>query len=242
MRNVIHSPQHQKRNTCVNEHLDLVKPIAMHYSIRSGQDPEDLVQVGMLGLIKAAQNYQNKRGIPFGAFARPHIRGAILHYLRDSIGLIRIPRRIQERAQKLIHNVPGGLHRGSCERLTAAERHAIESYRQKGHWHPLDDDQLASDGNQWKDLLNCERKEVVKEALQGLNDQELVVIEQVVIRGKSLRATARSLGVSVMTVQRRTKSALSHLAISCAELGPETAGPLRLPGVDLFGSASLTSL
>ena len=43
---------------------------------------------GILGLIKAYNRYDAQRGAPFPSFAKPHIRGAILHFLRDRVGLI----------------------------------------------------------------------------------------------------------------------------------------------------------
>ena len=47
----------KRRNKQIEEHLQLVRPIALHYAFRTGQDKEDLTQVGMLGLIRAAQLY-----------------------------------------------------------------------------------------------------------------------------------------------------------------------------------------
>lgn len=46
-----------QRNEQVLAYLDLVTPIAWHYSRASGQDHDDLTQVGRLGLLKAAQQY-----------------------------------------------------------------------------------------------------------------------------------------------------------------------------------------
>ena len=83
----------------ITSHLNLVTPIAASYAYKTGEDIDDLIQVGRLGLIRAAQLFETKRGEAFSTFARPHIRGSILHYLRDRIGLVKIPRRIQEMAQ-----------------------------------------------------------------------------------------------------------------------------------------------
>ena len=48
----------KRRNKQIEEHLQLVRPIALHYAFRTGQDKEDLTQVGMLGLIRAAQFFE----------------------------------------------------------------------------------------------------------------------------------------------------------------------------------------
>ena len=79
------------RNRRVEEHLQLVRPMALSFARRSGQCGEDLTQVGMLGLIKTSTFYKNGSSVPFEAFARPHISGAIVHYLRDRTVLIRLP-------------------------------------------------------------------------------------------------------------------------------------------------------
>ena len=67
------------RNKRIEHHLKLVDPIAGHYAKRSGLDRDDLKQVGRLGLLRAAERYVQREGQPFEVYARPHIRGAILH-------------------------------------------------------------------------------------------------------------------------------------------------------------------
>ena len=71
--------QQIRRNARVEQHMRLVEPLARHYAAKSGQDSDDLLQVGLMGLLRAAERYEGQREIPFSAFARPHIRGAILH-------------------------------------------------------------------------------------------------------------------------------------------------------------------
>ncbi len=71
--------QQTRRNARVEHHMRLVEPLARRYASKSGQDPDDLLQVGLMGLLRAAERYEGQRDIPFSAFARPHIRGAILH-------------------------------------------------------------------------------------------------------------------------------------------------------------------
>lgn len=208
------------RNHRIEEHLHIVHPIAIKYSLCTGQDREDLTQVGMLGLIRAAQNFQCNSDVPFSAFARPHIRGAILHYLRDSVGIVKIPRRIDERAQKLLRNAnaySAGVLDESKD-LTAEDRLAIEIYKQKGRWQFLDDELTAPEMGQWDEIVNKERIEILMNALSKLKKQQYIVINHVVIKGESLRTTAKLLGVSAMTVQRRAKKALRELAINCAEI------------------------
>ncbi|MFM9089173.1 MAG: sigma factor, partial [Cyanobium sp.] len=72
----------QRRNALVESHRHLVPPLAHHYWKRCPEPQDDLLQVGLLGLIRAAELFRPSHQTPFSAFARPHIRGAILHYLR----------------------------------------------------------------------------------------------------------------------------------------------------------------
>ena len=68
-----------QRNQRVNQYRALVNPIAVHYVRRCPEPLDDLIQVGLLGLLRATELYQAHTATPFEAFARPHIRGAILH-------------------------------------------------------------------------------------------------------------------------------------------------------------------
>ncbi|MEC8214702.1 MAG: sigma-70 family RNA polymerase sigma factor, partial [Cyanobacteriota bacterium] len=91
----------QRRNRVVERHLELAQRLARNFSQRTGLDQDDLFQVAVLGLIKATKAYRSETNVPFEAFARPHVRGAILHYLRDSVAMVRLPRRLEEEAQRL---------------------------------------------------------------------------------------------------------------------------------------------
>ena len=76
----------------IEEYLGLVQPIAQHYAYRTRQDFDDLFQVGRLALINAVKGFRASEQRPLSAYARPHIRCAILNYLRDQAGLIRLPK------------------------------------------------------------------------------------------------------------------------------------------------------
>lgn len=78
---------------CCN--LDVACAIAAHYRGR-GLEAEDLRQVAMLGLVKAAQRFHADAGGSFLAFAKPTIRGEIRRHFRDAGWAVRPPRRLQE--------------------------------------------------------------------------------------------------------------------------------------------------
>ena len=91
----------KRRNRQIQDNLHLVQPIARHYAQKTGLESDDLLQVGCLGLIKAYNRYDAQRGAPFKSFAKPHIRRAILNFLRDRVGLVRLPRAVEERAMQM---------------------------------------------------------------------------------------------------------------------------------------------
>ena len=146
-------------------------PIALHYARIARQDKDDLIQVGRLGLIKAAGMYQKAFEVPFSAFARPHIRGAILHYLRDSVGLVRLPRRVQERAQRLLRQ-QGQTAQFHQQQVSPSDLQLLEDYRQRSGWQPLSESELHTistiDGRTAGEIAIEERDQAIKRYWQRL--------------------------------------------------------------------------
>ncbi len=83
------------RGRLFEEHMPLVAALAHRYD-RRGEQLEDLVQVGALGLIKAVDRFRPERGVALGAFAAPTIVGEIKHHLRDRTWPLSVPRRLRE--------------------------------------------------------------------------------------------------------------------------------------------------
>ena len=83
------------RSRLIEEHMPLVAALAHRYD-RRGEQLEDLVQVGALGLIKAVDRFRPERGVALGAFATPTIVGEIKHHLRDRTWPLSVPRRLRE--------------------------------------------------------------------------------------------------------------------------------------------------
>jgi len=171
--------------------MRLVDPLARRYAANSGLDPDDLKQVGLLGLLKAAERYEDQREVPFPAFARPHIRGAILHYLRDKAAIIRLPRAAQESDL----DTGAGFNAATQRRLML----------------PLADDLSSQDADLCSDLDQDENRREIALALQELPGQERNALVEVILKGQSLRDVGRRTGVSAMTVQRRVKRGLAQL-------------------------------
>jgi RNA polymerase sigma factor for flagellar operon FliA len=77
--------EHAERDRLVMEHVGLVKSLAQRLAQRLPAQVEmtDLISVGVLGLIDAATRYRAATGVPFDAFARRRVQGAMLDALRD---------------------------------------------------------------------------------------------------------------------------------------------------------------
>lgn len=83
------------RDRLIRQYLPLVRRLARQHA-GHGEQLEDLVQVGSIGLIKAIDRFQIDRGVDLASFAIPTINGEIKQHLRDKAWPIRIPRRLQE--------------------------------------------------------------------------------------------------------------------------------------------------
>ena len=83
------------RARLIQRYLPLVRRLARRY-VGHGEQLDDLVQVGSIGLIKAIDRFQLERGVELASYAIPTIDGEIKRHLRDRAWPIRIPRRLQE--------------------------------------------------------------------------------------------------------------------------------------------------
>ena len=195
--------QQQQRNHRIQKYLSLVQPIARRYSYQSGCDCDDFTQVGYLGLIQASQRFKLTHGNSFPAFAKPHIRGAILHYLRDHVSLVRLPRGVEELAIKI---------RGQDERtLINIDQLILQNYKFKSNWKELNEECVGGTCNGSDDMELKEQNQKIKLAMKKLAKNEQIIIQLVIFEGNSLRKAGKIIGVSAMTVQRRLKRALAQL-------------------------------
>ena len=214
--------QLQLRNARVQAHLTLVDAIANHYARRSSASSDDLDQVGRLGLIRAADLYDSRQAVPFSAYARRHVRGAILHYLRDTAPLVREPRRLQER-RLLMRNQEQRLtqslgRRPSRDELRASlgmsDSHWSELCLPLGGWRQswLEERQqhLSSGDCEAADQDSLQGGRVMAE-LQGLPVHQRRLLCAVVLEGMSLRAVAKRQGTSLTTTHRQLQRALKEL-------------------------------
>ena len=245
------SQAHLQRNQRVDQYRTLVTPIAVHYGRRCPEPIEDLIQVGLLGLLRAAELFDAQTQTPFEAFARPHIRGAILHYLRDSALAVRLPRRQMELHDKL-RQVQANWHKthgqeASSEDLRRALDLSIPQWQelQRGKamarpigladgvidaWAEQAVDREAGPAQQPGEDGEGEYQLRLKRQWARLEPDLRQVVDKVVLSGWTYRRTAALLKVSPMTVQRRLKRGLAELRQGLGRsANPPISSQLRSP-------------
>ncbi|MFI8390310.1 SigB/SigF/SigG family RNA polymerase sigma factor [Streptomyces sp. NPDC085540] len=104
------------RNTLIEMNISLVQFAARPFRDRpGGPETEDIVQVGIIGLIKAIDRYDPERNTQLTTLALPYITGEIKRHFRDTTWAVRVPRRLQELRLELAK---------ATEELTAETDHA----------------------------------------------------------------------------------------------------------------------
>jgi DNA-directed RNA polymerase sigma subunit (sigma70/sigma32) len=117
---------HAAANALALENMDLAEKIAGNFARRTVHPKEDLLQLAMIGLIKAARRYDPSRG-PFRPYGRTYANGEITHFLRDNGFLLKVPptwRELHARGQRLLTS---GVGVGEMlERLGVSREHWIQ--------------------------------------------------------------------------------------------------------------------
>ena len=81
----------ENKESLIKGCLNLVKKIAWHYHgrVKNIIEIDDLIQIGMLGLVTAAETFIEKPGVTFSSYARIRIKGEIVDFLRKNSNLCR---------------------------------------------------------------------------------------------------------------------------------------------------------
>src|SRR5881227_3936015 len=96
----------QAREQLIEQYMSLVRSLARRYSYR-GEQLDDLVQIGSIGLIKAIDRFDLSRGVELTTYATPNIIGEIKRHFRDRGWAVRVPRGLQELNVQLSKLVEG---------------------------------------------------------------------------------------------------------------------------------------
>ena len=228
------------RDRLIQQYMPLVKSLARRHSMR-GEQYEDLVQVGCIGLIKAVDRFDPQRRVEFGAFAIPNVAGEIKRHLRDRGWPIRIPRRLQE--------LRPGLCACSAELSARLERPATisEIAESSGVAEPeviaaLDTERLQSpislsqpapdeDNDAYADLEvldggyeQGEQRALLAAGFRVLSERERRLLALQFFAGLSQPQVAREVGISQIHVSRLTRRALVKLRAEIGQLPAAVSG------------------
>ena len=213
----------EAREVLIEKNLGLVHHIVKRFLGR-GYDPEDLFQIGVIGLMKAIDKFDLKLEVRFSTYAVPKIAGEIRRFLRDD-GAVKVSRSVKERAaaiKKARERLTGDFGRDptvselsealglSPEEIAAAETatSATESIqRQTGEEGFSLEDVLCTDGMEERLL----ERMALQEALARLNDKERLVIQLRYYHSLTQQRVAGLIGVSQVQVSRIEKKALERL-------------------------------
>ena len=211
----------------IEANLRLVLSIVKKFNNR-GENVNDIFQVGVVGLIKAIDNFDITQPVQFSTYAVPMIIGEIKRYLRDN-NSVRIARSIKDLAYKLskereyyisIHGIEP-CSKVLCERLNITEYElslAQNSLKDTvSMFEPIYNDggdviylcdQLEDKSN---NLYSIEEKLGVKEALNRLKDKEKYIVESRFIYGKTQMELSLELGISQAQISRLEHSGIENI-------------------------------
>ena len=103
----------ENKETLIKGCLKQVKKIAWHYHgrVKNIIEIDDLIQIGMLGLVTAANNFIEKPGITFSSYARIRIKGEIVDFLRKNSNLCRTTIVNKQKYEKSFEKLQKNLNR-----------------------------------------------------------------------------------------------------------------------------------
>ncbi len=88
------SESNEAQKEIYEDNVGLVRSVVRRY-LNKGTDPDDLFQIGSIGLIKAIRNFDTDYDVCFSTYAIPMIAGEIRRYLRDE-GPVKVSRSVKE--------------------------------------------------------------------------------------------------------------------------------------------------
>ena len=214
------------REELINGNLRLVLSVIQRFGGR-GENPDDLFQVGCIGLIKSIDNFDITQNVRFSTYAVPMIIGEIRRYLRDN-NSIRVSRSIKDTAYKAMQvkerllaekqeeptvtEIAKELGLPTPEVVTALE--SIVSpislydpvYSDGGDTiYVLDQVGDNNDDNNWLDEIS------LREAIKDLSDREKHILSLRFMQGKTQMEVSKEIGISQAQVSRLEKGALDKI-------------------------------
>jgi RNA polymerase sigma-B factor len=218
----------QTRDTTelVSGHVRLAYSLANRFA-RRGEDPEDLDQVALYGLMQAARRFDATLGVQFSTFATRTIMGELKRHFRDNAWKLHVPRGSKER-YLVVRDALGPLvqHLGRSPTTTEIAGHCGLTEEQvlegveAGHcYRTASLEESAPDGDHSgaacrfgsadPNLARVEQRELVRSLVGRLSDHDRRIVFEHFHRGRSQTDIAAELGVSQMQISR-VRSRILH--------------------------------
>ena len=217
----------QARQALIEGNLRLVLSVIQRFGGR-GESPDDLFQVGCIGLMKAIANFDPTKNVRFSTYGVPMIAGEVRRYLRDN-SAIRVSRSIRDVAYRVLQ----------CKELqtTALGREPTLDEISRELEIPVEEvaqaldavcapvslyDPVYADGgdpltvmDQVRDTKNTEdgwmEHITLQNAFRNLNDREKQILSLRFYDGKTQMEVANTLGISQAQVSRLEKGAIGAM-------------------------------
>jgi RNA polymerase sigma-B factor len=205
--------------------------VALHCARRfdgRGEPLDDLVQVALLGVVKAVDRFDPERGTTFSTFAVPTVLGELRRHFRDTTWPMRVPRRLKELSLELTSTVQLLTHELGraprvdelADRLRASVEDVLEAleagatYRLRSiNERRREDDDPVEDrvGGDDPDLGRAEASMAVRELLDHLHPREQRIVYLRYFEGLTQAEIAEQVGVSQVHVSRLLRASLERM-------------------------------
>ena len=226
IRNGTPAERKRARDEMINGNLRLVLSVIQRF-VGRGENPDDLFQVGVIGLIKAIDNFDPRLDVRFSTYGVPMIIGEIRRYLRDN-NAVRVSRSMRDPAYRAMQIKEQLTARNNREptveeiaRMMDVPKETVvlaleavvepvslyEPVFTDGSDTVYVMDQIGdkSDDSTWLEELS------LKEAIAGLSDREKRILTLRFFRGKTQMEVASEIGISQAQVSRIEKNALNSI-------------------------------
>ena len=211
------------RQQLIEGNLRLVLSVVQRFANR-GENPDDLFQVGCIGLIKAIDNFDISHEVRFSTYAVPMIIGEIRRYLRD-YNPIRVSRSLRDtayHAMQIKERIQNNLGRDATIEEIAKEMEvepvqviiALEAIVEPiSLYEPVYSD--GGDTIYVMDQVGSSESDedwlyeiAIKEAINNLSDREKQILNLRFMKGKTQMEVAQEVGISQAQVSRLEKGAI----------------------------------
>lgn len=217
----------EARDQLVEGNLRLVLSVTQRFLGR-GENPDDLFQVGCIGLLKAVQNFDASKEVRFSTYGVPMIAGEIRRYLRDN-SPIRVSRSVRDLAYRIMQCKEQMLLENGREPTLSqiAQRLQLPLREVEGAMDAIAapislHEPVFSDGgdpltvmDQVRDMKNTDdtwlEHITLHDAVEKLNEREKQILSLRFQEGRTQMEVAREIGISQAQVSRLEKNALSSI-------------------------------